>query len=195
MLKGYISCFLTTLIGVVLLQSFHTEKLYRFESETSHGTAGVLYFRDSMVDTISLNHLQTTDKSAVYIEFVRYTHDPPHDWNAVYGAEGNYRVFHGGYVVPESRLPQLNKFSSPRLQGSQMIYWGFIDEKVFAYRTDLDSLTSDSVQIFEKAIGTDFRYAYDFPIPKDSQYVFRTLAGGYDSLLVNFDHHSVTELK
>jgi len=108
--------FFLLVTGFVLLQPFHTQKLYEFKSETSEGVAGILNFHDQPVDTISMNRLQTNDDSAVYIEFVKYNHDPLYDdWGAVYGSEGNYRVFHGVWIIPAGQLPYLDHFSLPRL--------------------------------------------------------------------------------
>lgn len=192
-MKKYISSLLPFVMGVIFLQPFNTEKLYKFESETSHGTAALLFYQSQLVDTISIDKLQTTENSAVYIEFIRYTHEPPYDWDAVYGAEGNYRVFHNGHKIPQSKLPHIDKFSSPRLHNNHLIYWGFTNGKVFGFKTNLNSFDSDSILIFKKPIGTDYKYAYDFPIPKDSVFLFRTLAGEYDSVSVNFKN--LTKIK
>jgi len=189
----YLFCiFIVT--GFVLLQQFHTQKLYEFKSETSEGVAGILYFHDQPVDTISMNRFQTNDDSAVYIEFVKYNHDPPYDdWGAVYGSEGNYRVFHGGRIIPAGQLPYLNHFSSPRLIDDTIVYWGFENGKVYGFRTELNTLDSDSVFIFGELIGTDFKYTYDFPVPKDSLFLFRTTAGDYDTVWVDFERLEVSD--
>lgn len=190
-----LSYLLALLTGIAFLQPFHTEKLFRFKSETSEGVAARLYFNGQPVDTVSMDRLQTNAGSAVYIEFVRYAHEPPYaGWDAVYGGEGNYRVFHDGRIIPESELPRINEFSSPRLAGNKIVYWGFIEDKVFGFRTNLDSMTSDSVLLFEEVIPTDFRYTYDFPIPKDSLFLFRTLAAKSDSVFVDFEELSKIRL-
>ena len=186
---------LSILIGWLFLQPFHTKDHFKFESESSGGTAGILYFHDQVVDTIGLDRLQTDENSAVYIEFVRYEDPPPYDWDAVYGGEGNYRIFHEGKKIPIKKLPHLTPFSSPRLLGNIIVYWGFVGEKVYGFRTNLNTLHSDSLILFHETIATDYRYTYDFPVPGDSgRFLFRTLSGNNDSVLVDFDRSTVKNL-
>lgn len=186
---------LSILPVLLFLQPFHTKNHFKFESESSRGTAGILYFHDQIVDTISLDRLQTDENSALYITFVRYEDPPPYDWDAVYGGEGAYRIFHEGKKLPEKKLPQLTFFSSPRLLGNIIVYWGFVGKKVYGFRTNLNTLHSDSLLLFHETIATDYRYAFDFPIPKDNgRFLFRTFAVDNDSLLVDFDRSTVKDL-
>lgn len=180
------------LTACVSQKVFQTARLYRFTSEMDEGTAALLFYDEQLIDTMSLNYLQTTPVSAVYIKFHKYEREPLSDiGDTVYGGEGNYKVFHRGRIISTRSLPRLSPFSSPVLAGDYLVYWGFINGSAYGFRTDLNTLNSDSVRINSEIISTDFRYAYYFPSQREGLWLFKTRL---DSALINFETLEKIEL-
>jgi hypothetical protein len=161
-----------------------------------------LYRGTEILDTVSsgFGYSQFGRDSVVYVK-IRLFNDT--DWNDTHdtvrlvyhdGDNLGLYVFDGPNLVKTHLSPRLayySNYSNPIAAFGEVLYWGLRHTPgdtihVYAMRYGLKSGATDSVFLYQDAIGTDDEEYFNRPIAKGNGYAFTTPAGKTAALDANF---------